>query len=386
VLTAELVDEAAAARNAAAPWDALAVATSQPYCAPAWMLAWWRHVAPPGAQLRLVLVRDGGELVGVAPCFVDRGVDGLVRGRILGARTSSRVDLLAVPGREAAVAAHVIDALLATTPAPHVLLFESTRKASPWPELLTAAWSERGRVRQRRRFVLDAPIVDVANRSYDEWFAARSAHFRQHTRRALRQLDAMGARTRLSTPGEQLSRDVQQFAALHRRRWQARGGSGVLDRGVEAMLADAADELVPPGRLWVWSLDVGEQTISSHVFLTAGDEVAYWLGGFHPEWARWQPAIVTIVRAIEHAFATGARRMDLGSGSHPYKLRLSDGVDPLAWTVVAPSGPRAALACGELRPLQARLAVAGALPPSAKRWARRVAAGVSSVRGVDADG
>src|SRR5207237_381865 len=79
-------------------------ASRRPYCAPAWMLAWWRHAAPRRAALRVILVRRGDELLGVAPFFVDRGYGGLARYRFLAAGTSMRVEPLACPGAEGAVA------------------------------------------------------------------------------------------------------------------------------------------------------------------------------------------------------------------------------------------------------------------------------------------
>ena len=69
-------DEAALAPHLA-DWDRLAVARRQPYSAPAWMLAWWRNVAPPGAALSVVVVREGDEAIGVAPFYATRTRGGL---------------------------------------------------------------------------------------------------------------------------------------------------------------------------------------------------------------------------------------------------------------------------------------------------------------------
>ncbi len=374
MLSTELVEDLAEVGATRSSWDALAVETAQPYCAPAWMLAWWRHVSPPGAQLRIVLVRDRGELVGVAPFFCERNRAGLVRYRILGAHTSSGVDLLARRGQEGEVAASIAEILIRARPSPDVVLFEGSRGSVAWPGLVATSWSELCRVGLHRRIALDAPTLSLVDRSYDEWFASKSTNFRQSMRRRMRQLERAGVRARLSTPGQDLSHDLRRFAALHHRRWRARGGSGVLDPRVEAMLAEAAGELISSGRFRLWSLEADGQMISAHAFVCAGGEVAYWLGGFEPDWARLQPATVTLLLAIEHAFATGDRRVDLGSGSQPYKLRFSDGADRLEWSLLVPFGLRAPLAWTQLLPLQARLAVASSLSPRAKRWARNVVA------------
>jgi CelD/BcsL family acetyltransferase involved in cellulose biosynthesis len=91
-------------------WDSLAVACARPFSSPAWMLAWWRHVRPPGAVLRIVAVWDGDELAGILPFFAERS-RGVIRFRLLASATSAHVEPLARPGSEreiASVAAEVL--------------------------------------------------------------------------------------------------------------------------------------------------------------------------------------------------------------------------------------------------------------------------------------
>ena len=100
MLTVEVIDDLGAAEALAPEWDELAVARSIPMCAPGWMLAWWRNLAPAGAGLRIVVVRNGSELMAIAPWFVQSGEAGRVDVRFLGAELSDRVDVLCLPGRE----------------------------------------------------------------------------------------------------------------------------------------------------------------------------------------------------------------------------------------------------------------------------------------------
>ena len=103
--TAELVEDAAALAPWSAAWDRLARARRRPFCAPAWMLAWWRHGARPDCRLRTVVVHQGRELLGVAPFFVERAYRGLARYRILAAPWCHGAEPVAVPGREREVGA-----------------------------------------------------------------------------------------------------------------------------------------------------------------------------------------------------------------------------------------------------------------------------------------
>ena len=82
------------------------------------------------------------------------------------------------------------------------------------------------------------------------------------------------------------------------------------------------------------------------------------------------------MRAIEHAFAQGDRRLDLGGGAMAYKRRLADDDEPLASAMVLPgAGPRRALHEAQLLPRQLdRLAVRAArrLPDGVTERLRRL--------------
>src|SRR6185503_17320955 len=75
-LQAELLETTEALEPHLGAWDALAVARSRPYCAPGWMLSWLGAVAPPDALLRACVVREGGELVAIAPLWTQDGDGG----------------------------------------------------------------------------------------------------------------------------------------------------------------------------------------------------------------------------------------------------------------------------------------------------------------------
>ena len=70
--------------------------------------------------------------------------------------------------------------------------------------------------------------------------------------------------------------------------------------------------------------------------------MSYWLGGFDPAWARYHPGIQVLVGSVEHAWATGDHRLDLGGGGQGYKYRLADGEETLQWVDLVPGGPRSA--------------------------------------------
>ena len=363
-LRGELLSDLAALERLHARWDALAVSGSRPYCAPAWMLAWWRHAAPPGALLRAAAAFDGDDLVGIAPFWAAPRRRG-ARYRILAAGTAARLEPVAEAGREKEAAVAFAEALAGAQPRPALFRFEQVPADSPWPGLLAAAWPG-GAARVARDEPVPAPTAQLGQGSFEAWLGSKSSNFRQQVRRTRRKLDAAGARFRLTKDVQELATDLRAFSALHHARWRERGGSAALSPELERMLEDAGAELLTAGRFRLWSLDAEGETISSQLFVAAGGEVAYWLGGFDERWAGQRPALQTLVAAIEDAFARGDARADLGPGGQDYKYRLADGEDTLVTVDIVPRGRAYALTRLELRARRGARVAARRVPPGAR--------------------
>ncbi len=105
-------------------WDELAVACALPLMAPATVMSWWRHLAPPSAEPRSVAVRDGKQLIGLAPFYVTPEARQRVDYRLPGIELAARLSPLATPGREWEVAGVVAQALATARPRPDLIALE----------------------------------------------------------------------------------------------------------------------------------------------------------------------------------------------------------------------------------------------------------------------
>jgi len=360
----KLVDGADALGPYVAAWDALATAAGQPYCAPAWMLAWWRNAAPRGARLRVVLALDGERLVGVGPFCVVQDRLRLARYLLLASGRCSPIGPLAEPGSEARVAEVVARALAGARPAPRLIVLEGV--APRWPALLARAWPG-GAPRLVRHWSEPVPTIDLEGvESFDQWLGSKSAHFRREMRRTRRRLLAEGGTFRLSTTREEVDRGLEAFARLHYANWAPRGGSAALDPAVERMLRDAAGVLLEAGRFRVWRLELDGATIAGRVAVAAGGELAFWASGFDEASARHSPSMQSSLTAIEDAVGRGERRIMLGPGSQEWKYRLADGEDAVESVTLVPPGALSAAAWARLGAERLRGALAERVPPEAK--------------------
>jgi CelD/BcsL family acetyltransferase involved in cellulose biosynthesis len=349
-------------------WDGLAVASRRPYCSPAWMLAWWDHARPDGARLRVVAVTEGDELVGIAPLWVAAGAGRGSRYRLLAGGLSAPVSPLALPGREREVAAAVAEALAGADPRPHSIRLEGQQGAADWPAWLSEGWPRR-RPWRHSALPVAAPAVSLEGLDYERWLGGKTQNFRQQARRMRRKLEGDGARFAIAGPGE-VGAAVEAFARLHGSRWEERGGSNALVTGIEGMLVDAAEELVPLGRFRAATIELEGRPIAVQLLLAAGGEVVYWNGGFDEEFQRYRPAVQALLFAVDDAMARGDHRLDLGPGAQDYKLRMADGEERVDTITLVPRGRSYPLARLRLAPYQARWALSRRLTPEAKKRVR----------------
>jgi CelD/BcsL family acetyltransferase involved in cellulose biosynthesis len=373
----ELIGELRAAEALAPEWDRLAVDAALPLCAPGWMLAWWRQLAPAGSELRIVTVRDGAELIALAPWFVQPGEHGRVDVRFLGAQLSDRVDVLCRPGREAEAAAALRRALFAMRPRPDLVAFEAVPLGSRWTRLLSAGRSRLALARYRNS-VIPAPNVTLPAGPPEAWIAGRSSNFRGQMRRLRRRLEKRGGTIRQIREPAELQSAVAALLALHAGRWEDRGESHLVKAGVAEMLKEAAVSL-GPDRLRLWAAEIDGRPVSIQLFIAAGGEVKYWNGGWLEEHADLKPSMLTILAALEDGIARGERRLDLGAGTHAYKLRFADGDDPLTWGGLIVRNARWPRTRAELAPrvlrYRAKVLVRSLPQPLARRVEQMVRAG-----------
>lgn len=350
--SAELIESLGDLEALRDEWDALAVATGRPFCAPAWMLAAAHHLISPRGRLAAVAVRDAGTLVGLAPFWVARRA-GVREARLLGGGMAHRIGPLTLQGHGNAVAALTAPVLADVLGHAGAIRVEGADAAEHWAGRLAGAWPDRA-PRVLRELVLGAPTLSIDGRDFEGWLSSKSVNFRQWARRVRRRAQARGAVVSMASDAGSLAAGLEAFRQLHEARWAQRGGTVALRGGAPQVLREAGQQLIADGRFRLWTLEIDGSVASAQVFVAAGGEVSYWNGGFDERWSSLSPALVTILAAVEDAFERHERRIDLGGGEHHYKTRIADGDHPVIWETVLPRGVGYPLARLSTVPRQAR--------------------------------
>ena len=330
MLDAKLVVEWEALQQLYVEWDTLAASNTLPRMAPGWLLAWWRHLAPEHALLRAVEIRDGTELVGLAPFFVMPPARGRpVTYRLLDG--GAPLAPLALAGLEGHVAQATCEALSQADPRPDLIELQGTRPASRWHVAMCDGWPGRMRPISRVYRAQACPMVWLDDMSVESWLAGRSSKFRSSMRRLRRRFEEEGGSWRMSTEAT-LGRDIEIFQRLHAARWDGRGYSTMVADAerMEAMLNDAGSTLIGDERFRLWMMEIDGEPIGADLYLAGGGVVVGINGGWDERWKRLSPPLLATMHTIEDSINREERRLDLGPGEGSHKMRFANDESPVA--------------------------------------------------------
>ncbi len=308
----------------ATEWDALIAASSasSPFLTSAWIGAWLATLGT-GADLEVVTARDAddGSLIAAAPFFVETRTRAGLRHRVLRLIGSGPAapDHLDVP-----VAKHAPKGTAAA-------LWAAVNRRRRWDlidldgvvadgvlaGLLLRRAADRGRVEQiPAPYLRLLPTWEATAATFDG--ALRSSLERQ--RRKLER-EAPGAVTeRMVVAPDDLEATMTRLERLHQERRAEAGQRGAFGTPrLAAFQREVARRMLASGRLRLWRLDVGAETIGAIECFRHGDTVSFYTTGFDRDWQRFGPGSRIMAVAISAAIAEGAAGFDFLRGDESYK-------------------------------------------------------------------
>ncbi len=322
--TVTVVSSASAFRSLRGEWDGLLDAAASPsiFLGWDWLYSWWEVYAGPADRLHIVLVRDGGRLVGLAPLYVTpvHCLAGLRARRLqfigMGEPeweevASERMDVIARRGCEAQVvsalwrslsADHGWDeALLDNMPEDGVLLCRLSGL------LAAAGWFHR---------LADEGIdyhIDFSG-DWETYLASLSRNRRKQIRSNLRRFAREGQLVhRRIRSRDELEAAFEELVRLHTLRWRRRGESGVFGAPrFHAFQQRVMPRLLESGCLDLHLVALDGETIAALYNMRLGDTVYSYQSGF--SYPRHSPGLLSDTLAMEQAIEEGCRRYDFLKG------------------------------------------------------------------------
>jgi CelD/BcsL family acetyltransferase involved in cellulose biosynthesis len=307
----------------AGEWDDLVLAQPRPspFLLHGWLLEWIRHYGPDG-EVRVLVARRDGRLVGALPLIVNR-VAGLRVLQFLGATQSALGDLLLADGGDDEAGRALV---AAASGGRHDLadlfgLPAGSRLAATLP-------ASRLRLVER----VEAPVLDLSA-GWDEVYRSKTSSKKRNLhKRRRRQLAEQGTEltTEVARTVEELEPALEDAFRLHELRWAGRpDGSHFATETGKRFHRAALRAVGAQDRIRIVTLKLDGRAIAFHYyFLLAGRMYVHRLA-FDPALARLSPGQVNTLDALEAAAAEGATLVEYLGGGERYKLELSDRLEPL---------------------------------------------------------
>lgn len=333
-----------------------------------WVDAWWKAFGR-GKSLRLLLVRDGDDLVGVAPLYASRHLGTpLRRLAFLGTGVSDYLDVIAAPGAEAEVIREVCRRLssrddydgvdLQQLPAESALVrhlrgrvdqIATPPRDSQSGEMHACIEAGGGAGdyglkghRVAVRPIERCPYVALPD-SWDAYQAGLGKRMRQNVgyyeRLVRRELPDAG----WSLCGsEDLQEALTALFRLHQRRWRSQMLPGVLGSApIQRFHRDIAVRLQRQGLLRLHVARAGGTIVAALYCFRYRERYYYYLGGFEPSLGRFSLGTTLTAAAIRQAIEEGCTEFDFLRGHEAYKYRWKPCErENLQCLIASPSGWR----------------------------------------------
>jgi CelD/BcsL family acetyltransferase involved in cellulose biosynthesis len=313
-------------------WTELAFATRDrlPFGTWDWAVSWWECFAEKrrGVSDRLwtVTFRDGtGRLVALAPLMLtERPAIGPLRARSLQfigpGRPNELRSLIALPEWEDG--AH------------HALAGYLEAHASEWDWMLWSGLREGGTAAarlaqkplgQRLDSVPDF-VLPIAG-AWPEFRSRLPRNVKESLRKCYNSLKRAGiefAFEAVASP-EEVPPAVEEFFALHRARAHLHGTVAHKDlfddERTRRFLRLATSRLAGRSATRVFRIRVGGRTVACRIGFRIGDALYLYFSGYDPAFRQYSIMTTVVAEALQHAFATGVRSVNLSTGEDVSKTR-----------------------------------------------------------------
>lgn len=170
---------------------------------------------------------------------------------------------------------------------------------------------------------LEAPWASLTGGSWQTYWASRSAHERSGFARKRRRLEEKGALTieEIRTPRE--AAPVVEWLIEAKRVWLAKSGREdkirLLTDEFRQFLCALTDTFMPEGRCALFVLRQGETILAADLNLIDKARVEWYVGTFHPDYARFTPGQILKEHCVRWACEHGLDYdMRLGGGQHKH--------------------------------------------------------------------
>ena len=298
------------------------------FATPQWQRIWWQSFGQ-GKELLLLGVREGDQLVAVAPMMQQEGTISFIGGKDV----CDYLDFIVVAGEEeralSAVWRH-----LASRPW-ETLALHSLPHQSQTPRILRELAREEG-------FYVEVEQEEVCPQlalpsSWEEYLASLSKKDRHELQRKMRRLHREAQVQFYAVPNDRLGdEDVEDFLRLHR---ESREDKAVfMTDDMARFFRLMAAKLAKMGVLRLYFLDVDGKRVSSVLCFNDNGELQLYNSGFDLAYSSLSVGLLIKAFCIQAAIQEGKKRFNFLRGNELYKYRLGGKDTPIYRCYISRNG------------------------------------------------
>jgi len=286
-----------------------------------WLFSWWQAYGA-GRQLRILLVRIDGTLVGIAPLYVGRERTALRTScRVLrfvgdGSFDSDHLGFLIDPAQERAVMRQVEQWLRLNREWDVLAMREITGGSGLGAAMRDLA----GNLGLHFRFDESACAVLDLPASYEEFLSSRQSRFRTKVRSLTRRIDQGDIVFETQCGADDLRRKLRSLFDLHQRRWTAAGQSGVFGSSVKRIFyAHFVPRFARNGWLRLYSLRRGQEYVAHQLCFGVAGTTYLLQEGFDVSDPKASYGQMLRAAVVRHLIDLGETRYDFLGGFSAHK-------------------------------------------------------------------
>ena len=328
-MTIEIIDNAGRFAALRAEWTELVEASSaeSPFLTWEWLNAWWAHLGG-SRRLSIVALRDGEQLIAIAPFCASRGrLPFLWRFELMGTgfAGSDYLDAIVRRGHEVEAMQVLADYVTQKDAALHLVRLPSSSSLSRLAAPLTdSGWSVRAAADGA------CPFIRLAGHSWDSFLGTIGPAHRATTRRRLRSLER-----NFTMRFEPITDDAMRQYALarlfefHRARF-GRRGTAFHTQALRDFHLDVTDRLQKAGMLRLFMLHLNERLVGVMYGMSFKERFYFYQHGYDSQFHSQGVGRAVLDMSIRAAIDEGLAEFDLLYGGEAYKSAWTNEKRPLA--------------------------------------------------------
>jgi len=287
-----------------------------------WQKTWWDFLSEE-AQLFIVTVRDGEELIGLAPLYTLPPNGGPRTLRLIGGvEVSDYLDIIAARGKEEMVYSALWEFLMSEYDSPWKLVdLHNLPATSPTLKMLPALVSDTTEVQVAMEVEDVCPIINLPS-SWEDYLSRLSKKQRHEVRRKIRKANTEATVHWYYVQDEKaLQTEIENFIELHQRSDQQK--EAFMDRRMESFFQAVAGITFEQGWLRLSFILVNDVKAATMLCFDYNDSILVYNSGYDPYlYPSLSTGTVLLGHCIQDAIEKGRTTFDFLRGGEEYKYRL----------------------------------------------------------------